>query len=109
MRCVLSLSPLGLRLTLSHTCTQALCSQSRLGAPCPSWSPGLEEEHPRAQLKSDDTGIPGHPTGPVGIQGLREMIGWEPSGQAGEAMEDGLPETMGDRLMGKEVSHLEPS
>ena len=110
MRCVLSLSPLCLQLTLSHTCTQALCSQSRLGALCPSWSPpGLEEEHPRAQLKSDDTGIPGNPTGPVAIQGLRETIGWEPSGQAGGAMEDGLPETLGDRLLGKEVSHLEPS
>ena len=110
VRCVLSLSPLCLQLTLSHTCTQALCSQSRLGALCPSWSPPvLEEEHPRAQLKSDDTGIPGNPTGPVAIQGLRETIGWEPSGQAGGAMEDGLPETQGDRLPGKEVRHLEPS
>ena len=109
LRHVLSLSPLCLWLTLSHTCTQALCSQSPLGAPCPSWSPGLEEEHAQAQIKSDDTGIPRHPTGPVGIQGLRETIGWEPSGQAGGAMEDGLPETTGDRLTGKEVSHLEPS
>ena len=37
------------------------------------------------------------------------MIGWEPSGQAGGAMEDVLPETLGDRLTGKEVRHLEPS
>ena len=37
------------------------------------------------------------------------MIGWEPSGQTGGAMEDVLPETLGDRLTGKEVSHLEPS
>ena len=47
--------------------------------------------------------------GPVAIQGLRETIGWEPSRQAGGAMEDGLPETQGDRLPGKEVRHLEPS
>ena len=84
VRRVLSLSPFCLQLTLSHTCTQALCSQSPLGAPCPSWSPGLEEEHAQAQIKSDDTGIPRHPTGPVGIQGLRETIEWEPSGQAEE-------------------------
>ena len=50
--CCLSL-PLCLQLTLSHTCTQALCSQSSLGALCPSWSPGLEEEHP--MLSSSQT------------------------------------------------------
>ena len=52
---------------------------------------------------------PGHPTGPEGLQGLREMTEWEPSGQAGGAMEDVLPEILRDRLMGKEVSHPEPS
>ena len=108
VRCVLSLSPLCLWLTLSHTCTQALFSQSPLGAPCLSWSPGLEEEHPPAQPKSDNTGIPGHPTGPVGIQGLRETTGWEPSGQAGRSMEDVRPESLRVRLPGKKVSHLEP-
>ena len=63
--CALSLH-LCLQLTLSYTCTQALCSQSSLGAPCPSWSPGLEEEYPHTQPKSDDTGSPGHPIGPGG-------------------------------------------
>ena len=52
---------------------------------------------------------PGHPTGPEGLQGLREMTEWEPSGQAGGAMEDVLPEILRDRLMGKEVRHPEPS
>ena len=47
--------------------------------------------------------------GPAGLQGLRETIGWEPSGQAGGAMEDVLPVTRGDRLTEKEVKHLEPS
>ena len=107
--CALSL-PLCLWVTLSYTCTQALCSQSSLGAPCPSWSPGLEEEYPHTQPKSDDMGSPGHPShGAWGLQGLRETTGWEPSGQAGEAMEDVRPEILGDRLLGKEVRHLEPS
>ena len=39
-----------------------------------------------------------------GLQGLREMTGW----QAG-AMEDVSPEILGDRLTGKELRHLEPS
>ena len=47
--------------------------------------------------------------GPVGLQGLRETTLWESSGQAGGAMGDVFPETLGDRLMGKEVRHLEPS
>ena len=63
--CALSL-PLCLQLTLSHTCTQALCPQSPLGAPCPFWSPGPEEEYPHTQPKSDDTGSPRHPMGPGG-------------------------------------------
>ena len=92
-----------------HTCTQALCSELPSGAPCPSLSPGLEEEHPRAQPKSDDMGSPGCPMGPAGLQGLRETTLWEASGQTGGAMEDVLPETLGDRLMGKEVRHPEPS
>ena len=54
-------------------------------------------------------GTPGCPMGPAGLQGLRETTLWEPSRQAGEAMEDVLPETLGDRLTGKEVRHLEPS
>ena len=54
-------------------------------------------------------GSPGQSTKPAGLQDLREMIGWEPSRQAGGAMEDMLPETLGDRLLGKEVRHLEPS
>ena len=37
------------------------------------------------------------------------MIGWELSRQTGGAMEDVFPETLGDRLLGKEVRHLEPS
>ena len=45
----------------------------------------------------------------MAIQGLRETIGWEPSRQAGGAMEDVRPEILGDRLLGKEVRHLEPS
>ena len=109
LRRVLSLSPLCLWLTLSHTCTQALCSQSPLGALCPSWSPGLEEEHGQAQIKSDDTGIPRHPTGPVGIQGLRETIGWEPSRQAGGAMEDVLPETGVTASWGRRSSIWSPA
>ena len=109
VRRVLSLSSLCLWLTPPpHTCTQAPYSQSPLGALCLSWSLGLEEDHPRAQLKSDDSGIPGHPTGPVGIQGLRETIGWEPSRQAGRSMEDVRPASLGDRLPGKEGGHLEP-
>ena len=63
---LLSLSPLCLQLTLSHTYTQALCSQSSLGARCPSWSLGLEEKYPHTQPKSDDTGTPVHPMGPGG-------------------------------------------
>ena len=47
---------------------------------------------------------PGVPWG-LGLQGLRETTGW----QEGEAMEDVLPETLGDRLMGKEGRHPEPS
>ena len=39
---------------------------------------------------------PGVPWG-LGLQGLRETTGW----QEGEAMEDVLPETLGDRLMGR--------
>ena len=54
-------------------------------------------------------GSPGHPTKPAGLQDLREMIGWELSRQTAGAMEDVLPETLGDRLLGKEVRHLEPS
>ena len=46
---------------------------------------------------------PGIPWG-LGLQGLREMTGW----QAG-AMEDVSPEILGDRLTGKELRHLEPS
>ena len=107
--CAFSL-PLCLWVTLSYTCTQALCSQSSLGAPCPSWSPGLEEEYPHTQPKSDDMGSPGHPShGAWGLQGLRETTGWEPSMQAGGAMEDVRPEILGDRLLGTEVRHLEPS
>ena len=90
-----------------HTCTQALCSQSALGVPCPSWSPALEEEYSRVQPKSDDTGSPGCPMGSVGLQGLRETTEREPSGQAGGAMEDVLPEILGDRLTGKELRHLD--
>ena len=63
--CALSL-PLCLQLTLSHTYTQALCSQSPLGAPCPFWSLGLEEEYLHTQPKSDDTASPRHPMGPGG-------------------------------------------
>ena len=70
--------------------------------------PGLEKEHPHDQPNSTQTS-PGHPTGPVGLQGLRETTEWEPSGQAGGAMEDVLPETLGDSLLGKEVRHPEPS
>ena len=92
-----------------HTCTQALCSQSPSGAPCPSLSLGLEEEHPRAQPKSDDMGSLWCPMGSAGLQGLREATLWEPSRQAGGAMEDMLPETLGDGLMGKEVRYPEPS
>ena len=44
-----------------------------------------------------------------GLQGLREMTLCEPSGQAGGALEDVRPETLGYRLLGKEVRHLEPS
>ena len=105
--CAVSL-PLCLWLTPPHTCTQALCSHSPLGAPCLSWSPGLEEEHPPGQPKSDDTGIPEYPTVPVGIQGLRETIGWEPSGQAGRSMENVRPASLRVRLPGKKVRHLEP-
>ena len=47
--------------------------------------------------------------GPAVLQGLRETTLWEPRGQAGGAMEDVLPETLGDRLPGKEVRHPEPS
>ena len=47
--------------------------------------------------------------GPVGLQGLSETTLWEPSEQAGGAMEDMLPETLGDRFMGKEVRHPEPN
>ena len=36
------------------------------------------------------------------------MTGCEPSVQAGGAMEDMLPETLGDRLTGKELRHLDP-
>ena len=71
--------------------------------------PELEEEHPRAQPKSDDMGSPWCPMGSAGLQGLREATLWEPSSQAGGAMEDVLPETLGDGLMGKEVRHPEPS
>ena len=110
VRRVLSLSaPLFMADPTPHTCTQALCSQLPSGAPCPSLSPGLEEGHSRAQPKSEDMGSPWCPMGPAGLQGLRETTLWEPSRQAGEAMEDVLPETLGDRLMGKEVRHLEPS
>ena len=70
--------------------------------------PGLEKEHPHDQPNSTQTS-PGHPTGPVGLQGLRETTEWEPSGQAGGAMEDVLPETLGDSLLGKEFRHPEPS
>ena len=106
--CALS-APLFMADPTPHTCTQALCSQLPSGAPCPSLSPGLEEEHPLAQPKSDDMGSPGCPMGPAGLQGLRETTLWEPSRQAGEAMEDVLPETLGDRFMGKEVRHPEPN
>ena len=106
--CVVSLSPLLMADPLSHLHTSPLLSIT-LGCPVSILVPGLEEEHARAQLKSDDTGIPRHPTGPVAIQGLRETSGWEPTRQAGGALEDGLPETLGDRLTGKEVRHLEPS
>ena len=47
---------------------------------------------------------PGVPWG-LGLQGLREMTRW----QAGGAMEDVLPEILGDRLTGKELRHPEPS
>ena len=104
--CCLSLA-LCLWLTPPHTCTQALCSQSPSGAPCPSWSPGLEEKHPRAQPITQH-GLPWASHGAWGLQGLREMTGCEPSVQAGGAMEDMLPETLGDRLTGKELSHLDP-
>ena len=89
----------------SHLHTNLLLSVT-LG--CPPWSLGLEEEYPHAHPKSDDTVSPGRPMGPAGLQGLREMIGWEPSRQAGGDMEDALPENLGDRLMGKEVRHPEP-
>ena len=74
--CAVSL-PLCLWLTPPHTCTQALCSHSPSGAPYPSWSPGLEEEHPRAQPKSDDTGSPGRPMGPgaPGSEGNDRLAG----------------------------------
>ena len=104
--CAVSLSPLFTADPLLHLHTSPPLSIT-LG--CPFWSLGLDEEHPSAQPKSDDMGSPGHPTKPAGLQDLREMIGWKPSRQTGGAMEDVLPETLGDRLPGKEVSHLEPS
>ena len=104
--CAVSFSLLFTADPLSHLHTSPPLSIT-LG--CPFWSLGLDEEHPSAQPKSDDMGSPGHPTKPAGLQDLREMIGWKPSRQTGGAMEDVLPETLGDRLPGKEVSHLEPS
>ena len=106
--CAVSLSPLFMADPPPHSCTQAPYSQSPLGALCLSWSLGLEEEHPPGQPKSDDTGIPEYPTVPVGIQGLTETIGWEPSGQAGRSMENVRPASLRVRLPGKKVRHLEP-
>ena len=50
-------------------------------------------------------GLPPVSHGAWWLQGLKETTGW----QAGGAMEDVLPETLGDGLMGKEVRHPEPS
>ena len=58
---------------------------------------------------SQTTWAPAGVLGPAVLQGLRETTLWEPRGQAGGAMEDVLPETLGDRLPGKEVRHPEPS
>ena len=65
-RHVLSLpGPLFMADAPSHLHTSPLLSVT-LRCPGPSWSPGLEEKHPRAQPKSDDTGSPGRPMGPGG-------------------------------------------
>ena len=51
---------------------------------------------------------PGIPWG-LGAPGSEGNDGWEPSRQAGGAVEDARPETLGNRLLGKEGRHLEPS
>ena len=45
----------------------------------------------------------------LGAPGSEGNDGWEPSGQAGGAVEDMHPEILGDRLTWKEGRHLEPS
>lgn len=69
--CAVSLSPLFMADPLSHTCTQALFSQSPLGC---QPSPGPRGWRRSCPLLSPSqiTRVSPSITGPVGIQGLRE-------------------------------------
>ena len=101
MRCVLSLSPLFTAdppLTLAH-------KPSALNHP---WVPRVHP-CPQGWRRSIPVLSPSQTTWAGGLQGLRETTICEPSGQAGGALEDVLPETLGDRLPGKEGRHPEPS
>ena len=102
--CALSL-PLCLRLTplLTPAHKPSALNHPRVPHvhPCPRAGGGASPCS--AQVRRH--GLPPVSHGAWWLQGLKETTGW----QAGGAMEDVLPETLGDGLMGKEVRHPEPS
>lgn len=104
---VCCLSPLCLWLTLSHTCTQALFSQSPLGArvyPGPrGWRRSILSPSQMARVSPGIHGACGDP----GSRGNKGLDG-SPAEQAGRSMEDVRLSPCRVRLPGKKVSHLEP-
>ena len=105
--CCLSL-PLCLRLTPnSHLHTSPLLSVT-LRCPVSILVPGAGGGASPCSAQVRRHGLPRASHWAWVLQGLRETTGWEPSGQGGGAMEDVLPETLGDRLTGKDLRHLDP-
>ena len=91
----------------SHLHTSPLLSVT-LRCPVSILVPGAGGEASPCSAQVRRHGLPRASHGAWGLQGLREMTGCEPSVQAGGAMEDMLLETLGDRLTGKELRHLDP-
>lgn len=89
-----------------QTCT-SLGSQSPRRCPVSILVPGGWRKTIPVLSPSQTTWAPWCPWG-LGLQGLRKATLWEPEGQAGGAMEDVFPETLGDRLWGR-VGHPGPA
>ena len=102
--CAVSFSLLFTADPLSHLHTSPLSSIT-LGCPVSILVPGAGGGVSPCSAQVRRHRLPPVSHGAWWLQGLKETTGW----QAGGAMEDVLPETLGDRLTGKELRHPEPS